>query len=108
VPQPKKRIPKKARKADNKDLFTTEEIKQINSLPEAQRNQFLEENKMIKIWDGYKYRYTRVPIKVREPLHVPEYSPEKPGFEPDIIHYSKQNGYRSMWYDATNAVHPRV
>lgn len=57
---------------------------------------------MIKYWDGYKYKYS--PTRVREP------SPQKPApkveFEvqvsqPGIIHYSKPNGYRHVWPDAT-------
>ena len=63
---------------------------------------------MRKYWDGYNYKY--IPIRIKEP--IPKAEPRVEFVEPvilhDIIHYSKQNGYRNVWYDATNAVHPMV
>jgi hypothetical protein len=63
---------------------------------------------MIKYWDGYKYKYS--PSRKKEPVKVQprvEFDDE-PIIIHDVIHHSKQNGYRNVWYDATNAVHPMV
>ena len=71
---------------------------------------------MVKYWDGYKHVYSPAKIKYNfvGPPKEEETSPQidaETGKElpvKKVIHYSKQNGYANVWYDATNGVHPRV
>ena len=71
--------------------------------------------KMIKVWDGYKFKYSPVKISYGKPVHFEQQQvvtavDEDTGKElpvKQLIHHAKQNGYSSVWYDAINGVHPK-
>ena len=92
----------KTQRGNRDELFTTEEMKQLNQLPDEERDKILQKSgrKMIKYWDGYRYKYS--PTRVSSPQKpVPKVEFELEAVQPEIIHFSKPNGYRHAWPDAT-------
>lgn len=111
VPTSKRSHRIKTQRSNKDELFTTEEVKQLKQLPRDEREKILSlgNKKMIKYWDGYKYKYSPTKIREASPQKAaPRVDFEVEVIQPEIIHYSKPNGYRHVWPDATKANNGRI
>ena len=108
----------------------TELINQyIKNRQEERKRMKGQQLRYIKYWDGYGYKFSPTEVEVHSPNELQATDPNdlleqqelkdylmgryEAGhvFEkgPEVIHHSKQNGYRHKWFDAVNATHhPRV